>query len=213
MSIEELPNVEPVVETPDRGGPAHRMRTVTNEVASGSGWDSDRAREVGSFFDSLAPEWTAKRQDQQRSLPVVDALSRGGVELETSWLELGCGTGSATTILKSQVNNLVAVDLSAGMLAQTPPELGPFVQADASSLPFQDKQFGGVMLMNMFLFPAEIDRILNDVGWLVWVNSRAEQTPIHLSPSALVEALPGEWFGYSSRAGTGQWVTLTRKRP
>lgn len=187
------------------------MRAVTNEVAAGGGWDSSIAAEVGSFFDGLAPEWVEKRKHRSRELPVIDSLERGGVEFATNWLELGCGTGSATAILAPRVDSLVAVDLSAGMLQHAPEELGPFVRADASTLPFRDSEFGGVMLMNMFLFPTELDRVLAEDGWIIWVNSRAEQTPIHLSVDALIDALPGEWRGFTSRADTGMWATLTRK--
>ena len=208
----ELPNVEPLVELAEGGGPTHQMRAVTKEVASGSGWGSETAVEVGEFFDSLAPEWDAKRLDRKRDVPVEDALNRGGIDLGRDWIELGCGTGSATAVLKPRVGSLVAVDLSSAMLGHAPRELGPFVRADASSLPFRDNQFGGIMLMNMFLFPAEVDRILANDGWIVWVNSRAEQTPIHLSASAVAEALPGEWNGYTSRADTGLWATMTRAR-
>jgi hypothetical protein len=62
----------------------------------------------------------------------------------------------------------------------------------------------------MLLFPLEIDRLLAPGGTLVWVNTVAEQTPIHLSPAEVHDALPGEWAVSHSRAGSGLWATAVR---
>ena len=66
------------------------------------------------------------------------------------------------------------------------------------------------MLINAFLFPAEVERVLTPEGALVWVNISGEQTPIYLSVEDLVAQLPGEWVGTASRAGEGQWCVLRR---
>ena len=71
-------------------------------------------------------------------------------------------------------------------------------------------QFSLLVLVNAFVFPAEVDRVLSPGGALVWVNSSGEQTPIYLSVEDLVAGLPGEWTGTSSRAGDGHWCVLRR---
>ena len=65
-------------------------------------------------------------------------------------------------------------------------------------------------MINAFLFPAEVERVLSPGGALVWVNSSGEDTLIHLSVDDLLAALPGEWCGTSSRAGEGLWCVLRR---
>jgi len=69
-----------------------------------------------------------------------------------------------------------------------------------------------VVLVNAFLFPAEVDRILARDGALVWVNSSGAQTPIFLAAEDLLAALPGQWTGTASQAGEGTWCVL-RKIP
>jgi hypothetical protein len=84
------------------------------------------------------------------------------------------------------------------------------VQADASELPLADRSVSALVLVNMLLFPVEVDRVLAADGSLVWVNSLAELTPIHLSAQDVGEALPGRWEGLASRAGGGTWCVLRR---
>ena len=67
-----------------------------------------------------------------------------------------------------------------------------------------------IVLINAFLFPAEVARVLAPGGAIVWVNSSGERTPIYLSPEDLLKALPGEWTGIASRAGEGHWCVLRR---
>jgi hypothetical protein len=65
-------------------------------------------------------------------------------------------------------------------------------------------------MINAFLFPEEVNRVLGPGGLVLWVNISGEQTPIYLSVDDLVAALGGEWSGTSSRAGVGQWCVLRR---
>ena len=62
----------------------------------------------------------------------------------------------------------------------------------------------------MFLFPAEVDRVLAPEGVVVWVNSRGSETPIHLTADEVDRALPGHWDGVASRAGWGTWSVHRR---
>ncbi len=95
------------------------------------------------------------------------------------------------------------------MLAHAPDD-SPRVRADSSRLPFADDVADVVLLINMLLFPAEVDRILRPGGRLVWVNTLGDQTPIHLPADDVIAALPGEWCGVASRAGIGTWAVVRR---
>ena len=73
-----------------------------------------------------------------------------------------------------------------------------------------DASPAAIVLVNAFLFPTEIERVLSPAGVVVWVNSSGAHTPIYLSAEDLVAALSGEWTGVSSRAGEGHWCVLRR---
>ena len=135
---------------------------------------------------------------------------RGNVPTDGAWLELGSGTGAGTRILDGIVGSLVATDLSAEMLHHAPPELAPRVRADASMLPYRDRSFDAVLMINMLLFPHEVDRVLRTTGTVLWVNTLGDQTPIHLPPDDVLAALPGNWAGRTASAGTGFWLAATR---
>jgi SAM-dependent methyltransferase len=191
-------------------GTDHPMRVLTRSVAFGEPWTRADADRVGTVFDALAEEWSVRHVDDTKAAPVLDALDRGHVPTGGRWLELGSGTGAGTLLLAGEVGSLVATDLSTQMLQHAPSDLAPRVNADASALPFHDRAFDAVLMINMLLFPAEVDRVLRHDGTIVWVNTLGDQTPIHLPADDVVAALPGAWSGRTARAGTGFWLTATR---
>ena len=186
------------------------MRLLTRAAALGEPWTTHDARRVAQIFDGLAPEWTERHVDPVKAAVVTDALDRGAPPLDGRWLELGSGTGAGTRLLHTRSVEQISVDLSPGMLAHAPDGLAPKVRADSSQLPFPDDTFDAILMINMLLFPTEVDRVLRPGGALVWVNTLGDQTPIHLSPSEVERALPGVWTGVASRAGTGLWAVLRR---
>ncbi len=208
--IERLPDHPSAREPEPFAGPDHPMRTLTRAVALGEPWTSDDADRVAAVFDDLAEEWSVRHIDDTKAAPVQDALERGDVPVGGAWLELGSGTGAGARILVGSVGSLVATDLSAEMLHHAPGELAPRVRADASMLPYRDRSFDAVLMINMLLFPHEVDRVLREAGTVLWVNTLGDQTPIHLPPEDVLAALPGEWSGRTASAGTGFWLTATR---
>jgi len=190
------------------------MRAATRRAAGldATGWTSELRNEVEGFFDDLAGEWHL-RTSPQRAAVVMDALVRGLDPLEIPRglaVELGSGTGAYSGLIAKRFTTVVAVDLSFAMLRLAP--IGPAhrVRADGAQLPICDGSAAAVVLINAFLFPTEVDRVLVPGGALVWVNSNGENTPIYLSVDDLVARLPGEWAGTASRAGEGQWCVLQR---
>ncbi len=193
-------------------GPDHPIRKVTRQVAFDGGWDVERAHKVAALFDGMATEWASASVEPTKAAPIADALERGGLAAVTGgrWLELGSGTGAGTRVLAPTVSDLTAFDLAGEMLAEAPAKLAPRVRGDASQLPFADDTFDVVVMLNMFLFPSEVDRVLRSAGAVLWVNSLGDQTPIHLPVDDVVRALPGEWSGVTADAGTGFWTVLRR---
>ena len=47
-------------------------------------------------------------------------------------------------------------------------------------------------------------------GVVLWVSTNGDATPIYLSPTEVLDALPGAWDGVTSQAGWGTWLTARR---
>ena len=209
--IEFLPRV--IEEAPDRpelAGPDHPIRKVTREIASDAqAWSRERASKVAQLFDGLAAEWHTRTSDERLD-PLRDALARGGVGRGTC-LELGSGTGAGTEVLaETGFDVVVALDLSREMLARAPARFGHRVRGDAATLPIATGRADVMVLVNAFLFPSEIDRVLAPGGSVVWVSALGDRTPIYLSAEEVEATLPGEWSGVASDAGWGSWCVVRR---
>ena len=209
--LEQLADHPSTVDPEPFAGPDNPIRRRTRAVALGEPWTADNARPMAELFDSMAADWATRHVDDNKSAPILDALDRGEVPVDGDWLELGSGTGAGTRLLSGVVGSFVATDLSAEMLRHAPGELAPRVHADASILPFPADSFDAVLMINMLLFPHEVDRVLRPGGAIVWVNSLGDQTPIHLPPDDVLAALPGDWTGRTARADTGFWLIARRQ--
>jgi ribosomal protein S18 acetylase RimI-like enzyme len=196
------------------GSPEHPMRIATHRAAGlhEQGWTDALRDEVAKYFDDMAGEWHT-RVSPERSEIVRDAFARGLDAVghpNGLAVELGSGTGAYSGWIEARFDTVLAIDLSMEMLKRAPSGPAHRVQADGAHLPLRDASAAAVVLINAFLFPGEIARVLAPDGVLVWVNSSGEQTPIHLPVEDLVAQLPGEWNGVSSRAGAGLWCVLRR---
>jgi SAM-dependent methyltransferase len=210
VTVRQLPRVlQPKTSQPSPVGDEHPIRRLTREVAfDQEAWTPEQAADLGVLFDQLAPEWHT-RAGPERLLPLLDAVERGGPFADGLAIELGSGTGLATAAIAERFPRLVAVDLSMEML-RLAPAVVPRVRADGSALPLAEASVATLLLNNMLLFPAEVDRVLAPDGVLVWVNTLGPHTPIHLSPSEIDAALPGEWNVIASEAGWGTWCVARR---
>lgn len=207
--ITELPPAPGTVVPPPGAGPDHPMRAVTRQVAFEGGWSPGRAAKVAELFDGMAASWTTDHAHPDRTAVLDDALRRGSLP-EGRCVELGSGTGLGTRALARRYPSVVAVDLAAAMLANAPDGVGLRVRADSARLPLRSGAADVIVLVNMLLFPAEVDRVLATHGVVLWVNTVGDQTPIHLSPAEVVAALPGAWSGVTARAGSGTWFAARR---
>lgn len=220
MVVERLQHLEiPGHQPSTDAGREHPMRVVTRRAAGldPGGWDDEVRSRVSEVFDSLAGEWHTLDTPARRTV-VRDALSRGlaAVPLRvpgdrpTVGLELGSGTGVFSETVAGGVDLPVAIDLSAEMLRTSPEGPARRVRADASTLPLRNASADLVVAINMFLFPNEVARILRPGGVLVWVNVSGPMTPIHLSTTEVVDALPFDVGGVEATAGAGTWCVLRR---
>ncbi|HEX2850565.1 MAG TPA: class I SAM-dependent methyltransferase [Acidimicrobiales bacterium] len=197
---------------PDGAGADHPMRKVTSQVAfEPDGWTPERAAKVAALFDDLAPTWN-QRGTADRTEALDDALARGGPFLhQAPCLEAGCGTGLITPLLAEHFPVVIALDLAFEMLCRAPSDLpAPRVHGDSSRLPLPSASMGTVVLVNAFLFPSEVERVLLPGGALVWVNTLGDRTPIHLPAEAVDRALGGGWEGVGAEAGWGTWAVFRK---
>ena len=194
---------------PARFGSDHPMRTVTQQIGSGDGWSSERASFVAGVFDELSVGWHADHSNDLRLAPLEDALDRG--DLGTGRLvEIGCGTGAATERISARRPVAAALDLSPRMLALADPTVASFVRADAGALPMAAGSVDVMVLVNMFMFATEYDRVLAPEGQFVWISTMGDETPIYLPPEEVMDLLPGQWAATGSYAGTGLWLVARR---
>jgi SAM-dependent methyltransferase len=208
--ITTLPRV--IASPPDRptvGSPTHPMRIATRRAAfEPDYWNADVARGVAKFFDDLAPVWD-ERSGVGEMAPLEDALARGG-PFGLRCLEIGAGTGVGTKVLAEHFEQVIALDIAGEMLNHFHDVSADLVLADGAALPFVAASMDAIVLVNAFLFPAELDRVLTPKGAIVWMNSLAEDTPIHLPPEDVLAALPGQWTAVTAEAGWGQWAVVRR---
>jgi SAM-dependent methyltransferase len=188
------------------------MRIMTRRAAglTGEPWDDEARAEVSAYFDSLAPDWHT-RTGPARDAVVADALERGaGDRAGDVCVELGSGIGAYTPALARRWRRVLATEVSLEMLLLSPTDVGHRVMADGARLPLVSGAADAVVLVNCFLFPAEVDRVLAPGGVVVWVNSSGDETPIHLPSEDVIDALPGRWEGVRATAGVGIWCALWR---
>lgn len=213
--LRHLPVVVPTdPDQPPFAGPDHPMRKVTQQIAfEPEGWTDERRSKVAALFDELAPVWH-ERDAANRHDALSDALERGGPFAPGVCVELGSGVGAFTADLTARFADVVAVDLSFEMLRRAPSQAAPRVQADSGRLPLVDGSVGVAVLVNMFLFPAELSRVVAPDGVIVWVSALGDQTPIYLDAESVSRALApfGPWEGVASAAGWGTWSVFRRAR-
>ena len=185
------------------------MRKVTRQVAfERGGWTPQRRAKVAELFDGLAPEWHSKASSE-RTEPVMDALDRGGPFLDGPCVEVGSGIGLLSPVLAGRFSLVVALDLSMEMLRRAPVD-PPRVLGDGAFLPVPAASLAAVVLVNAFLFPTEVTRVLRPGGALLWANTQGDSTPIHLSAAEVDDALGGTWDGVASDAGWGTWAVFRK---
>ncbi len=136
----------------------HHRRLAGRNAEAIWGWDSPAGR---------------VRADRRASLFVTS----GPIQSRARVLELGCGTGEFTRRVAPVGAHLVALDLSAELLAKARAKVGAaarFVRGDAEALPFPDGTFdvvyGCSVLHHLDLEAAlrEVRRVLRPGGRLVF---------------------------------------------
>ena len=163
--------------------------------------------------------WRRSGTPARRSRAMRSSTTRSSAASRTAraggdvCVELGSGIGAYTPLLARRWRRVVATEVSHEMLRLAPRDVGHRVLADGARLPMVPASADAVMLVNCFLFPDEVARVLAPGGVVVWVNSSGSETPIHLPPEDVVEALPGRWEGVREHRGDRDLERSVAARP
>jgi SAM-dependent methyltransferase len=210
--ITELTQVVPADPgKPVRPEAAASQRTSRELAEHPSTWSHEQADEVVRRYTELAPVWDGDRGGY-RSVPLTDALQRGGPWPEGLCLEVGCGTGLLSALIQEVWPKVVSLDLTWAMLSRSP---APWrVLGDASQLPAGDASAQAVVLADVPLFADEVVRTLTPDGVVVWSNALGEDAPHHVPIETVLGALEkasgADWSAVMSHAGWGLWAVLRR---
>jgi ubiquinone/menaquinone biosynthesis C-methylase UbiE len=96
---------------------------------------------TGARYDGIADWYDAEFQPAPLESETWDMLTRLLGNANGSLLDIGCGTGSYSAALAERGWDVTGVDVSADMLRRAKARGVRTVQADASSLPFEDSSF------------------------------------------------------------------------
>jgi SAM-dependent methyltransferase len=194
-------------------------RLVTRVVVARPGLWRVFKRPLRREFERLAPVWD-DMVEPERLAPLSAAFDRLD-RVPAKVLDLGTGTGKAARLAAERFPDaeVVGVDLADGMIKQArallPPELGDRVRfevADASELPFGDRAFDLVVLLNMIPFFDELARVTAPGGAVVLAAISGPDTPIWTPPETLRPRLEAHGFDRFDELAVGPGTAFLARR-
>jgi len=213
--IRELDRVVPVPPGKPVREEAARGQERACRLATRPGtWDRAEADEMRAGFDAAAAGWEASRGGYRRPV-LADALARGGPFGPGPAVEIASGTGLLTPLIEQVWPQVIAVDLSAGMLARSAASCR--LQADAARLPLAGGCAAAVVIGDGPLFAAEAARVMAPGAALVWSNALGDGAPFFVPAQILAGAMAAAtglpWDAVCSQAHWGSWAVLRPADP
>jgi ubiquinone/menaquinone biosynthesis C-methylase UbiE len=168
---------------------------------------------VTAFWNRSAASWDSN-ESPRRTQALLAGIDH--VDEPKRVLEIGCGTGSGSAILKGRFPNaeITGVDLSPEMvrIATAKVEGVTFEPADASRLPFADGSFDLVTQNNVPVYFNEITRVLAPAGRVLITSTFGPATPYY-TPHKVLDRRFGK-LGFkdmrSEQAPPGDWFLATK---
>ena len=208
--IRELPRVVPAPPgKPVREEAAQGQERARRLAMRPGTWDRREAAVMRAGFDAAAAGWDDSRGGYRRPV-LADALARGGPFRPGRAVEIASGTGLLTPLIAAVWPEVVAVDLSGGMLARSAASCR--IQADAARLPLADGCAAAVVIGDGPLFAADAARVMAAGAVLVWSNALGDGAPffvpIPVLTGAMTAATGRPWDAVCSQAHWGSWAVL-----
>jgi SAM-dependent methyltransferase len=171
------------------------------------------------YFDRLAPGW-----DERTGAATVAKLTSFAAALllvkpePERVLDVGTGTGEAALFAAREFPraSVRGIDMSSEMIAAAQAKVGldpdgrvAFKVADAAKLPWPDRSFDLVTLLNVPPFFSEIGRVLRPGGFVVIAATAGSATPFYTPDSVLRRGFGRHGIAEHARAEVGPgsyWV-------
>lgn len=131
---------------------------------------------IGNFDELATPYHVGRQGFDQKVFDLLAAKADGLAGKDV--LDIGCGTGIATRVLKQHDANVTGSDLAEGMITKAQQQSADisYVVATAAALPFADKAFDLITAFSAFHWFAdqgsvnEIQRVLKHGGVFAVIN-------------------------------------------
>jgi SAM-dependent methyltransferase len=169
-------------------------------------------------FEHLASGWDARR-GPAHAAPLEAALERVPVARKALDLGTGTGIGALTIARRFPEAEVVGVDFSPAMVAEARRKLTADVErrvrfetADAERLPYPDRDFDLVALVNMIPFFDELVRVTAPGGHVVFSFTWGAETPIYVPPERLRRELGARGFADFAEIAAGDGTALVARR-
>jgi SAM-dependent methyltransferase len=213
--IRELARVVPAPPgKPVRAEAAQGQERASRLAMRPGTWDWQEAAAMRAGFDAAAAGWDDSRGGYRRPV-LADALARGGPFRAGRAVEIASGTGLLTPLIAQVWPEVIAVDLSGGMLARS--VAGCRIQADAARLPLAEGCADAVVIGDGPLFAVEAARVMAAGAVLVWSNALGEGAPFFVPAQVLAGAMTAATGrpqdAVCSQAHWGSWAVLRPADP
>ena len=134
-------------------------------------------RRDGGFFAGVAGEWDRLRAELYGER-FTDAALRALLPADWTVADLACGSGSVAALLAPTVARVIAVDLSAEMVAAAKKRLAPFANVELrrgalEQLPVADASCDAALLLLALTHVAEPKRALAEMARILRPGGRA----------------------------------------
>ncbi|WP_299297518.1 class I SAM-dependent methyltransferase [uncultured Tateyamaria sp.] len=123
------------------------------------------------FWDRIAPKYALQAIDDVPAYELTLDRVRDHLAPDARVLEFGCGTGATALTLAPDAGSILAIDFSAGMIAQANARFGHdsvrFMQADVFHYDLSGMAFDVVMAFNVLHLIDDLDAVLARVHSLI----------------------------------------------
>jgi len=117
---------------------------------------------IGERFDFLSNTFPSSIDSTDSRLNAI--LSAMGPMRDKNILEVGCGKGRLSRIIKERGAHIYGIDISEKLLRDAAPiQPSHFLKAEAYNIPFKNKTFDGVVLLEVIEHLPELDKTIQEL--------------------------------------------------
>ncbi len=177
----------------------------------------ERKSRTRRFFESVAETWEARKSEVLGGLD-LDGIIADKIGPLPVVADLGCGTGSLIETLSEQVETVIGVDSSTGMLEQARHHSEALEGVnlrlgELEYLPLRDREADAAVLNMVLHHVSEPVKVLDEAARILKPDGLFIIADFDKHNNADVrETIGGAWFGFSPQEIEG-WLAETGFRP